>query len=340
MNKAKYLKRRAGSIALEASIVFTIFLALVVSVITFIDIKRTDILMQTAVDETCEKLQILPPFRIPVQDFTNTAVNIIPDDIYSGLASSEALMNVFGGLYKLDNIGEGRIEDIILSVTFGNLVSDDIANEFVILNDNSDFFMPDSIKSTFEINRDSNYIGLTVTYLKNTIVGSTKKQIYAAIPMYGEFDLNIEGTGIAEENIDDVWSKDNFTRGLEIRKNFGANLPSTYPVIDAYNNGTVTSILSIDTTAPHYSKAASILGKVYGDINELAEFEGADVRINGEEYCINRSDIESRELIIVIPENDEKFDDMLCNDIIVYGLQNGVSVHIEMYGNSYKYIDE
>lgn len=331
---------KLGSIALEASITFTIFITLIVSVITIVDIHRTDLLMQAAVDETCEKLQILPPFRIPLQDVTNTAINLIPDEIYESLGSSEALMTVFGGIYKLDTIGEGRLEDIILSSAFGNLVSDDIANEYIELNNESEFFMPDNIKSTFEINKDSNYIGVNVTYSKSTIVGNVSKKIYTTIPMYGDFDVDISGTDDNTKAEDDIWSKDNFTRGLELRERFGANLPSTFPVIDAYNNGKATSILSMDTTAPHYSTRATITGKVYGEIKELSEFDGAEVKINGNLYSVDGNDIDSKELIIVIPENDGMFDVDLCNDIILYGLQHGVNVEIELYGNSSKYADD
>lgn len=325
---------RKGSLSIEASIVFSIFLALIVSVITVIDINKTDLLMQAAVDETCEKLQIIPPLCIPAQDVISTALNATSDEVFSELYSNEILMDVLGGVVGLDNIGDGRLENIVLSEVFGNLVSDDIANEYLILNDDSDFFMPDNIKSVFEINSTNHNLGITVTYSKLTIVGRIEKKIYSSIPMYGDFNLYfIEGSENSEED-DSIWLKDNFTRGLTLRRIYGANLPPTFPVIDTYSDGKATSIVSIDTTSSYYSNTNILIGKIYGEINQLHEFNGANVRINGKEYDI--SYVDTRELIIVIPQNDDKFDVILCNDIIEYGLSMGVDIKIESYGYSSK----
>lgn len=333
-------ENKKGSIVLESTIVFTAFLVFIVSVITIIDLNRTNMLMQAAVEETCEKLQILPPLRIPLQDSISTVLNALPESINSSEVVTKSVSGLSSLLLSVNNSSDNRLLDILYSETFNQYVTGDIANEYISMNNGNDFFMPDNISTELDINADSNYIELIVTYNKLTIVGDIERKIYSVIPMYGDFDLDLYDSDdvLRGEVDDDIWNQDNFTRGLVLRERFGANLPALFPTIDTYNDGLVTSITTIDTTSVLYGRRNSLNIKLISEINALSEFKGAETTINGTYYCVSGDEITDRVLMVILPENDRYLDDNeLYNSIIEYGDEREVEVQIIRYGHSSKY---
>ena len=55
----------------------------------------------------------------------------------------------------------------------------------------------------------------------------------------------------------------------------GGNLPASFPVIDAYADGVVTSIKSIDLTASSYQLGSSLYSKLNQYLTSLYNFDGA-----------------------------------------------------------------
>ncbi len=335
MNRCK-----RGSVALEASIVFSLFMILIVSVVSVIDINRTDLLMQSAVEETCEKIQLLPPMQIPLQDLSSTVLNSLPDTVFSDKLMNDIISVPLSGILGINEIEDGKLGDLLLSEVFGDYISDDIANEYIMLNNGSDFFLPDSINTVISINEINHYAEIRVKYSKLTIVGIIDRSIYSAIPLYGDYELYLNGENAATDENDDVWSMDNFSRGLILRDKFGANLPSLFPVVDIINDGKITSIVTIDTTAPKYADISVLINKIREEIDDLAQFDGDEVKINGSIYSIEGTEITDRELMVIIPGNDTSLDNNLCNDIISYGESCGVTVNIQTYGSSNRYSDD
>ncbi|MCQ2482162.1 MAG: hypothetical protein MJ153_01575 [Clostridia bacterium] len=331
---------KLGSVVLEAAIVFTLFMVLIVSVVSVIDINRTDLLMQSALEETCEKIQLLPPMQIPLQDLSSTVLNALPDTIFSNEQLKDIITVPMSGIYGINDIEEGKLGDLLLSDMFGDYISDDIANEYILLNKGSDFFLPDSINTVISINELNHYAEIRVNYSKLTIVGTIDRSIYSAIPLYGDFEMYLNGEETAVNDDDDIWSMDNFSRGLILRDKFGANLPSLFPVVDIFDGGKITSIVTIDTTAPKYSDISVLIDKISKEIDELAEFDGDEVKIDGSIYSIDGADITDRELLVIIPGNDTGLDNGMCNDIIAYGEACGVTVTIQEYGISERYSDK
>lgn len=99
-----------------------------------------------------------------------------------------------------------------------------------------------------------------------------------------------------------IWSLGWQARGLEAEKLIvpdpEARLPANFPTIDAFSDdGTATSIKTLDLTAPTYERGGAVLSKLKGYINKLADFEGAS--FDGE--TIRRSAIERKELDLGIP---------------------------------------
>lgn len=114
-----------------------------------------------------------------------------------------------------------------------------------------------------------------------------------------------ESTGVldAVQSEDDLWSLNNFQRGLKIRNLFGANLPTNFPVIAKFSNGRAVMIKSMDLTADSYQTGDNAEKLLNGYISGLAGFKGMEKPWGSSNIVIHNSDITSRELLLVIPEN-------------------------------------
>ena len=140
----------------------------------------------------------------------------------------------------------------------------------------------------------------------------------------------------SEADKDSIWSLSNFDRGDAFRELYGANLPKTFPVIDAYNGGEVTAIRSIDLTSPYYQDISHIEKELKEDITSLSLFEPQSAVINGTEYSVDY--VDARYLKVVIPENSGEAGKAAVEDLKGYALVHGVVLVIEEYADSNKYI--
>jgi hypothetical protein len=94
-----------------------------------------------------------------------------------------------------------------------------------------------------------------------------------------------------------VWALGWATRGQAIEQSLGANLPSSFPVIDRFAAGTATSIKSIDLSAATYQNIGSLTSRLNGYVDAVANFNGASLA--GTE--IRSSEITARQLQLAIP---------------------------------------
>jgi hypothetical protein len=72
-----------------------------------------------------------------------------------------------------------------------------------------------------------------------------------------------------------VWAEGWSTRGLEIEKQLGGNLPRSFPTIDKFENGVATSIKSVDLTSATYQNTAALGSRLRGYVDTVARFKGA-----------------------------------------------------------------
>jgi hypothetical protein len=94
-----------------------------------------------------------------------------------------------------------------------------------------------------------------------------------------------------------AWALGWAARGQAIEQSLGANLPSSFPVIDRFLGGTATSIKSIDLNAATYQNIGSLTSKLNGYVDAVANFNGAT--FSG--VAINSSQITARQLQLAIP---------------------------------------
>ncbi len=95
-----------------------------------------------------------------------------------------------------------------------------------------------------------------------------------------------------------VWKLGWAARGQAIDRIFGNTLGFNFPVIDAFVDGLVTSIKSIDLNAGTYQSGARLLARINKYVDDLSRFDGA--KLNDIE--VKSSDIEARVLRLVIPK--------------------------------------
>ena len=328
------MKNKHGSVTFESAIAFSVVLIFMASIISVINIYRTDILMRRAQEQTCEKVAMICPLVITASDVVSTAVNAFPDIGIEGFNGNEAISTVAKFITGADWASGYTVENMVLEGALGGYMANDIAEGYISRNGGSDFMMPDDIDVTFEVNTEKSIIEVFTTYSVITIAGRYERSIYNVIPIYGKGDLFLLASEKQKKD-NDIWSEDNFTRGDYFREMYGGNLPKTFPVIDAYEDGKATSIMSIDLTAPTYESEDAIIKKIGENIDELAGFDGASAKISGVEYSVDS--VSERNLIVVIPSNADDSTKNAVYGMGYYAASQGVCMTVEEYGTSLKY---
>ena len=296
-------KNKRGAVTIEAAIAFTITLVLIASIVSAIDFYRTDILMRRSVEQTCEKMALLHPVSVPSADLMSAAVNAFPDLGVGDTKGGEIISKVFSIGAGLDNATGQTLKELILQGLFSKTMEEQIRNAYIERNGGSDFFAPGDIEVFFAINSRHHVIEVLTEYSVVTIAGTKTRSIYSVIPLYGEpvLMLNSEESKAKEKDKDNIWSLSNFDRGEAFRDKYGANLPKTFPVIDAVDGGEVTAIRSIDLTSPYYQDVSNIEKKIKDDIRSLKGFGPRSATKKKKKYEVTR--VDSRHLKVIIPEN-------------------------------------
>ncbi len=142
-----------------------------------------------------------------------------------------------------------------------------------------------------------------------------------------------EARGVLTGVTDDIWALSNFQRGLKIRRLFGANLPSSFPVIAKYDNGHAVMIKSMDLTADSYQRGNNAEKTLLEYIDKLAEYKGQQTPWGSDDIVIREQDIIGRELKLVIPENElSDANEALLEKMVHTAAAKGISLVVERYG--------
>lgn len=334
MNK----KTKRGSSSLEGAIAFSALLVFIMAVVSIIAFVRADILMQRSAEQTSEKLATLFPAMTTAGDLVSTVANALPDgDLKSDLSrkavTAVAQVSKIGIAY--DDLSGGSLRELVMEGLLAERAASDIAACYKERNNGSELFMPDYINVLFDIDDNHNVVYMTTEYKIKTILGDVGRSCVTAIPVYGQMTLFLNGSSGEEPDEDDIWSHDQMVRGDEFRQKYGANLPKMFPVVDINEDGNVTSIRSLDLTAPDYSKGSDLGKTIKKDINKLAKFTGDKMNYKGTDYVVD--DIKSKTLLVVIPVNSEPDIRAKLASLEPYAAQKGVNLDIREYGNSRKY---
>jgi hypothetical protein len=105
------------------------------------------------------------------------------------------------------------------------------------------------------------------------------------------------GAAAAEAATRNPWKMGWAKRGDYLHEKLGANLPRTFKTLDNFENGTATSIKSIDLNAATYQDGARLTYRLNDYIDKLANYEDSALG----DIAVNVKDITSRTLSMVIP---------------------------------------
>jgi len=308
--------------------------------------------MSQSVDQVSQEIAVVLPVVGLGTDLTEKGISLL-NDCAAGAEltapgdgkTQEALKTVassVGGVSAILDAFGIESADLAGTLLFGTVIRDRIRGTYESYCD-TDVLLKDRIRNLsvyVDCDYDKHIIWLQVYYEWNTFFGTAEKSITEAIPIYGDIILTLPDTGEVRDGNDEIWMKGNFERGLKLRSNFGGNLPASYPVIAKFENGTAVSIKSLDLTAPDYQISGHVCDKIYGDIDELAEFQGTDAPWGSDGIWIKKGEVLNRELLIIIPENStpEAYNELMA--CMNYAASNHVTIRIEKYGNSYRYADK
>jgi hypothetical protein len=100
------------------------------------------------------------------------------------------------------------------------------------------------------------------------------------------------------ETASQAWKLGWAARGNYFSEQLGANLPTSFPVIDKWIGGVATSIKSIDLNATTYQDATRLIYRLNAYVDNVATFDGG--KLAG--ITIDPSDISGRVLDLAVPK--------------------------------------
>lgn len=316
--------RKAGSISIETAISFSLVLVLLASLVNVINIYRTDIIMQRSVRFVANEFELYSPLSIISNGVIESVTEAIPEDLREDFQNDySTISDAFNNIFDQD-----RFTSEILNVALSSKFEDLIITKYYEYNNQSEFYMPDDIWVDLDFSSYDKVIYINVFYSIDTFAGTVNREIVDVIPFWGDY-INFNPS-FDEMNSDDrsLWELGNFERGTWIRDNFDTNLPPTFPVIDAFLDGEAVSITSIDLNSSWNSNMTNLERRLDNEFNDLSSFSGADVNINGNRYTITESEIVTRSLVIIIPENSPEEGRNMVYDYASNAEMYGISVQV------------
>lgn len=336
---------RIGSVILEMAVAIPTFIVISTIILVSINCRNADIVFSQAVDQVSGEIAVsIPVIGAGIDVVTEISNTLSPgsDSGNTGVSDSykEGALNAVGIASAVSKYFGIDGADIMGTLLFGQMIRDRIVEAYNEFSEND--IVKDIIKNVsvaVDYDAENRVIWIRTYYEWVTPFGTYDKMIQSTAPIYGNLSIEFHDDSTSEQ-ADEIWMETNFVRGDYLRNHYGANLPHSFPVISSWKNGIVTSIKSIDLTAPTYSDKEALYKKVSEHINDLAEYQGTDQPWGKEEITIESDEIISRVLIIVIPCNSDESIVSELESYKDYASSKGVTLQIERYGNSYKYVEQ
>lgn len=300
-----------GSITVEAAILLPVFIIAIMIFVFIIKVYYTNEIMQHAITGACNEMSVYSLIYYE----TNA------DEVISSIekfCNSQKVNDVFGDtlitslVQKLgkDATDYVRAQVILVPITkvlvkknLNVSYYSDVNKRLESLNlkdgfEGIDFSASRMLADGKSINIVASY-EMSFPFLAQLFPGIKITQMASAYVWAGE-----DGVKKAEDEAADdgtnVWNMSNIKRGQQIRNLQGANLPFNFPTIAIFNNGTATSIKSLNIDEVYYQNSSNLKKKLLSYIDKLEEFEGG----KSTTITIDSSQIYKKELRLIIPETN------------------------------------
>ncbi len=307
MSKNPYMDK--GSISLEASLVIPGFLVFLYVIYLNVMAYRVDLIYQEAAYSAINEFSLVSTF--------------LNDEEYLEDVSWLELE------LKLENLTKGYINSQWLKLRHNHWVEKNLDKNI------KDFFIK---SNTSSIKRIDSTLVYEYSYKGPNVLGEKEYRYILQVPYWGGLSLDSLSfeSSEREEESSGIWEEDSFTRGRYFRENSGANLPSNYPTIARFENGTAYSIKSIDLTAPSYQSAYNLSRRISSYARQLRDFKGTN-SWGRDNITIHENEIRTRVLLLIIPENSSMEAKSILQEEKLHWRFNGIEIRIEENGISQMY---
>ncbi|NTV91328.1 MAG: hypothetical protein HGA22_13370, partial [Clostridiales bacterium] len=278
-------RREAGSVTVEAAIVFPVFLCAVLTVIFLIKAVYVHELVQQGLNDTARRLSSISClyYKSGLLDWDGSIQKGLESNTEYFTEQTEILSGLFD-IFGIDTGGEipevmGEITEKLSLGAFNDMKT----SLFTPLTRG---ILMDSLKAegaTAEerlsaLGVKGGFAGLDLNesaYFNGNedidLIVRYTLELPLPVRFFGDFSFVQRASCRAWTGGDDpaeavagsvdkdgIWLLDNFTRGKKLREIFGGDLPPTFPVLSGFKDGTALMIKSMDITAGSYSNEREV----------------------------------------------------------------------------------
>lgn len=339
------IKTNKASITVETAIVFPIVISMVLLLINIIYITEQYEMINYVLSDTCSQMAdyayvyhegCIVNLSNAVKDKSDKGVDGLVSDVFDKLPISD------DGNFKsiISDSIKGYINDYIdqaddqLYIPIARLLFTRNLSEFPGEAFDSKENEVNFSKSLFF--NENNNIYLNMTYKQKVMIPFLSIN---SIDVEQSITMNSWLKGVwpkINEETENIWLLDNFERGRKLQRIFNANLPANFPVISSYINNKVIMIKSLDFTTKTYLSGGNLYSRVAKFVDTLNSYGGQATPWGPDQIVIKSSDILHREIILVIPEDEQE--EVIRNELLEaqnYAKMKGVLLTIEKYGKKH-----
>lgn len=328
MNINKIFAKK-GYITLEAAIIIPLFLSLILTFASFLQIFLVYNCMKKSLDNV------------------------------SYFFSSYAMLYHENGCRIAENYISAELSDVLLNIidiNTGLQYADDLVYQQVAKEVFQHYLQKDKFYNlAYAKIIEVSFVGSTFFNGNDDLLLNVSGKVNIILPLFEKFLsgfiintsqksrawLNGDMTHFTIENDEEgnnVWGLNNFDRGNKIRELFGGNLPECFPVISSFSNGTATMIKSLDHTAESYGSSYNMRNELNQMADKLYDFSSAKYDSSGVNISIEREDINKKVILLVMPTNEFTLDQQfVINEFMMYCNQKNIKFDLRRYQNSYCY---
>lgn len=322
MPGAKCDKLNKGSLSLEASILVPLCMIVILSFIRVVYAYNAELNLRAATDAAAREASLALSTAGLWEQFPQTVSNYLSEETEIKLPAA--------------------VDQWILELTATN-----IGREFVL--SRVQYFYENEMHYTglgnnlirnldlqIHLAEDASVLWIDVDYSFSVLGQQVQRSLrqpavlWHSLPTIGE---------TVEDIPNDIWSMDNFGRGMFFQSYYGRNLPTTYPVFSIFEYGQATSILSIDLTAPTYQSTTAIESKIASELESIASYNDPGTYWKNHPNGFLGSDIRSRTLLVIIPTNSPGIQFSALENMRFKAYELVVNLRIVRAGASHRYDD-
>lgn len=323
------MRNNQGSISLEAALLIPVFTGILLFFLSLFQIAAARNLLELSAIRTADEMcRWAPVYRNEfLKEVSSQLLEEIGGEFADSLQIKEKADGFIGKILNLRNASEYS-HDFIYGFAAQSLCNsyfeaDPLVQSGIIRHRDLNLY-----KSVF-FHNDTDRIRLTATCVVDT---------YLPFPIRLGFTVRCSAWGggrtpriqlpDSAEETSGIWAENNFTRGKILRQMYGGNLPESFPVIAAFENGTAIMIKSLNHTMNSYKDSGALEKTIRDMIDTLASFEGAEY--GG--IVIEKHDILRKKLILILPENDYYYSqEAVIQHMMQYSMMKFIVLDLQRY---------